>query len=254
MRNHKVLVAVISPRTKLLMDNVIQNENTFIEICKYCYIVWKLTVYCICSGLTYEIYSCSCPSAYLYCVVCYCVIATPCGRSFFLKKCWLCLCTPLQLWMIQNISRLWATFTTQIYFLILPESWWYELLCVIYGSLMANVSTLFIPFKTSQLYKLNDTMLTGQSKISLCLISISQPIWTSCLPLGKYFYQRYIAISCSVCLAVYPSCQTNAARYFHVHPASSGISVPIDGQDHISILTYIFKVKIHWSTMLMLYL
>ncbi len=59
----------------------------------FCYLVYSLAFVSytssaswyrpgfICSGLTYEIYSGGDPFMYVYCMVCYCVIAAPCVRS-----------------------------------------------------------------------------------------------------------------------------------------------------------------------------
>ncbi len=58
--------------------------------CSWVYLCWSCFV---CSRLTYEIYSCGGPSTYIYCVVCYLMIAALCDRNIGgifspLYSCW----------------------------------------------------------------------------------------------------------------------------------------------------------------------
>ncbi len=58
--------------------------------CRYCF---------VCSGLTYEIYSGGGPSTFVYCVICYCVIAAPYVRSVVMS-----LHTVILLMTIRNVQ------------------------------------------------------------------------------------------------------------------------------------------------------
>ncbi len=65
----------------------------------------------VCSGLTYEIYSGGGPYTYIYCVVCYCVIAA--------RICTKCCCVFAQnytRWHLGIPNGLWALFTLVFFF------------------------------------------------------------------------------------------------------------------------------------------
>ncbi len=86
----RLLSDLMGRHRNILLDTSLHALLTFINFC-YLFILWPLSRAAstfswyrsciVCSGLAYEIYSGGSPFTYVYCVVCYCVIAAPYVRS-----------------------------------------------------------------------------------------------------------------------------------------------------------------------------
>ncbi len=93
----------------------------------------------VCSGFTYKIYSGGGSSAYIYCMVCYHVIAAPCVRSVVVS-----LHNVARLMMIQNIHWTMSSLYSLTCFL-----WLIQLCTVLKCYLEANQQVVYIWFVIS---------------------------------------------------------------------------------------------------------